>query len=66
MRSFRGSEELLTFARRAVVPLHIEGRKNIDREVWSLSRYLLALSAAYARRFLGLVLPPVLEKFRAQ
>ena len=37
-------EELLEFARRAVVPLHIEGRKNIDREMWVLSRYLLALT----------------------
>jgi len=42
--SLRDREELLGFARRAVVPLHIEGRKNIDREVWSLSRYLFALT----------------------
>jgi hypothetical protein len=41
--SLRNREELLEFVRRAVVPLHIEGRRNIDREVWSLFRYLFAL-----------------------
>jgi len=37
------AEDLVDFARRSVVPLHIEGRKNIDRERWQLSRYLFAL-----------------------
>ena len=30
------------FARNSVVPLHIDGRQNVDREMYSLSRYLLA------------------------
>lgn len=42
--SFR--DDVIDFARRSVVPLHIEGRRNIDRENWSLSRYFLALEAA--------------------
>ena len=33
----------LDFARRSVVPLHIKGRKDVDRENWCLSRYLLAV-----------------------
>jgi len=33
----------LDFARRSIVPLHIRGRKDVDRENWCLSRYLLAV-----------------------
>ncbi|MGO9605413.1 MAG: hypothetical protein ACLQAT_18830 [Candidatus Binataceae bacterium] len=33
----------MDFARHSVVPPHIEGRQNVDREKWQLSRYLLAL-----------------------
>lgn len=36
------AESVREFARNSVVPLHIEGRQNVDREMYSLSRYLLA------------------------
>ena len=41
--ALQSADDIIDFARRSFVPLHIEGRKNVHREKWQLSRYLVAL-----------------------
>jgi hypothetical protein len=39
---FQNRGQILAFAQNCIVPEHIDGRRSIDREKWTLGRYLLA------------------------